>query len=442
MRVEDYNIKSYIKNDKKILIWDVGSNIDDIAFTGLGFRYLEENKNNLFYFDKGYQLEKYQNSSFDYFFIHGFETRGFDVNLFKRWNIKIDKVTLDFLGEGFDLNESIKDFNLIEKWEKICNHLIISTGFEVSQKIKQKYPNVRFFEHDLSGPRMFCSKYTKNMVHGEYFLIDNENYISRRWLNDDFLENHNHSNVGELVMGLRWSDNHKSKLFQWTPGTPRHFRILLQKQLENYNLLDYGHVSFKRDNYDNIRIGYGDKLEREVQIITKHCEITEILFDTKFALHKSIAKDAYIGLVSESSHYKDINFITEKCVKPFYNLQFPIIQGPRGIVSHLRKMDFDMFDDIIDHSYDEIDVKDTLAFAHEDTLHKSDKIVNEINKLKDLDIHKLYLKNKERFIYNQENLYNKTIKENDLFEKMAEFIFGDDLKLIEVSESFFRKIWV
>lgn len=443
MRVEDYNIKSFIRNNKKVLIWQPGSNIDDGHFVGLGFGALEENNNNLFYFDKGYQLEKHQNKSFDYFFIHGFEARNFDINLLRRWNIKIDKLILDYLGEGFDIIEEIDNGYLIEKWSIQCNELMVLTGFKVPLRFKTEYPKVKFFEHDLSGPRIFCSRYNLNMVHREYYHIDSETYISRRWVSDEFLEYFRDSNVGEIVMGLNWSDNHKFKLYQWTPGTPRPFRIIMQKEIENQNLLDFGYVSFKRETQDNIKIWDNESLGgKDYECITTHCELDDRMFDTKFALHRSISKNSYISLVSESAHYDEINFITEKCVKPFYNLQFPLMFGHRGLVSDLRKMDFDMFDDIIDHSYDDIPVKDGIAYIHKNTIYKCKKIVDEISKLKNTDIHRLYLKNKERFIYNQENLYKKTILENDIFQKMAEFIFGDDLEILEPDISYFKKIWI
>jgi hypothetical protein len=45
-------------------------------------------------------------------------------------------------------------------------------------------------------------------------------------------------------------------------------------------------------------------------------------------------------------------FITEKTAKAFLLCQFPLLISVTGTVEKLRRHGFDMFDDIIDHSYD------------------------------------------------------------------------------------------
>lgn len=48
------------------------------------------------------------------------------------------------------------------------------------------------------------------------------------------------------------------------------------------------------------------------------------------------------------------NFITEKTGKAFIQMQLPIFVATQGYVSYIRKLGFDVFDDIIDHSYDNV----------------------------------------------------------------------------------------
>ena len=48
----------------------------------------------------------------------------------------------------------------------------------------------------------------------------------------------------------------------------------------------------------------------------------------------------------------DRYFLTEKTTKTFYCRQLPLFIAPAGYVEHLRNLDFDVFDDIIDHNYD------------------------------------------------------------------------------------------
>ena len=83
---------------------------------------------------------------------------------------------------------------------------------------------------------------------------------------------------------------------------------------------------------------------------------------------------------------------------------FPILLGGVGIVDFLRKLGFDMFDDVVDHSYDSIiDPLDRLCAAVD--LNRSLLTNNEQIKI-------LWKKNQHRFLHNIEFIATK------LFEKI------------------------
>ena len=103
-------------------------------------------------------------------------------------------------------------------------------------------------------------------------------------------------------------------------------------------------------------------------------------------------------------------------------LQFPILFGYSGIVQYFRDKGFDMFDDIIDHSYDKIDSNRLIE--------KSDAIVTELERLCDLDWDKLNKDNKHRLEVNQK-LLNKYNLESKRTEAIAKFIFGDNYTFSE-----------
>lgn len=76
--------------------------------------------------------------------------------------------------------------------------------------------------------------------------------------------------------------------------------------------------------------------------------------------------DTYLHLVSEASVHDKI-FLTEKTWKPIASGQLFLVWGNAGIVSHLRELGFDVFDDIIDHSYDsEPDHRSRLDMIHQE----------------------------------------------------------------------------
>ena len=88
---------------------------------------------------------------------------------------------------------------------------------------------------------------------------------------------------------------------------------------------------------------------------------------------------------------------TEKITKVFAMNQIPLILATPGMLDKLRKMNFDLFDDIVDHSYDKED----------NIVKRMDLIIEQLIKLceKDLDYWIEFLEsNKSRFHHNQHHL--------------------------------------
>lgn len=64
--------------------------------------------------------------------------------------------------------------------------------------------------------------------------------------------------------------------------------------------------------------------------------------------------DSFVEIVTESSFASPGFLLTEKTMNSIYGCNFPILLSGVGAVAHLRELGFDMFDDIVDHSYDSI----------------------------------------------------------------------------------------
>lgn len=425
------NIKSIIKNDKNILLFLPGSNIEKSSFTGLNFQFYK----NLYEISSEDDLKKYKDKKFDYFFIHGFQLRNFNTNCFLQNNIKINLFCIDLLGEGFDIDVLLSGNQIQSKVDILNCEVKILIPFNHYNNLENNYSNYKFFKYEFGGPRLFCSRYNRHMIHGQYLKIDGTTKF------EEFYSTHKFG-YNQIVYGISWSDLPKDKLFMCLNGAPRNHRVLMYKSLIEKNLLNFGYVTFQ-SNLNHFEL----YLKNDNSDIFKHTIsvpqqlLNEDNFEGKFALHTSISKNSYIELVTES-HHNSLPFKTEKCVKPFYNLQFPIILGHQGIIEDLRKMDFDMFDDILNHDYDNQPIKSVTNIIHDDLFKKCDIISNELIRLSKLDIHSLYLKNKERFLYNQENLYKKTIIENNIFQDLGKFIFGDDIEVIETNFDKIEKIYL
>jgi hypothetical protein len=65
-------------------------------------------------------------------------------------------------------------------------------------------------------------------------------------------------------------------------------------------------------------------------------------------------RNSFVEIVSESSFTAPSYMLTEKTAHSFFGCNFPILLSGCGAVQHLRDIGFDMFDDVVDHSYDQI----------------------------------------------------------------------------------------
>lgn len=66
-------------------------------------------------------------------------------------------------------------------------------------------------------------------------------------------------------------------------------------------------------------------------------------------------RDSILEIVNETIWQPDAGgIISEKYLNSIYGKNFPILIGTKNQVQHIRNLGFDVFDDIIDHSYDTI----------------------------------------------------------------------------------------
>jgi len=110
-------------------------------------------------------------------------------------------------------------------------------------------------------------------------------------------------------------------------------------------------------------------------------------------------QNSFVEIVSETTFYPPGYLLTEKTLNSIYGCNFPIILCGGGAVAHLREIGFDMFDDIVDHSYD------TIA-------NPIDRIATSIENNKKLLVDFEYVKhvwlaNRHRFEHNVNTARNK-----------------------------------
>jgi hypothetical protein len=116
---------------------------------------------------------------------------------------------------------------------------------------------------------------------------------------------------------------------------------------------------------------------------------------------------------TNNDKYKTITF-TEKAWKPFKTHHIPLYISLPGYVNTLRKLGFDVFDDFINHEYDnESDHKKRLIM-----------VVNELERISKLDCLSFYKNNYKRFVKNYIHIY--TLKAEAYLE-LQSFMYSNNL---------------
>lgn len=115
--------------------------------------------------------------------------------------------------------------------------------------------------------------------------------------------------------------------------------------------------------------------------------------------HTDIFSNAYVDIVTENINYLPIKFeyntLTEKSLKPFLFYQLPIFITYTHNLKCLRELGFDLFDDILDNSYDVI----------EDPKLRIDTALSNLDKLKNINLELYFKENSLRFIHNRNLLF-------------------------------------
>ena len=69
---------------------------------------------------------------------------------------------------------------------------------------------------------------------------------------------------------------------------------------------------------------------------------------------RNMYRDSFVEIVSETLFVSPSFILSEKTAHAFYGCNFPIILSGCGAVAHLRELGLDVFDDIVNHDYDNI----------------------------------------------------------------------------------------
>lgn len=119
-------------------------------------------------------------------------------------------------------------------------------------------------------------------------------------------------------------------------------------------------------------------------------ELNEELYKTIL----NLVTENLTGMTEGDISNDGIYTFTEKSIKPFLSKQIPLFFALPGHINLLREIGFDMYDDLVDHSYD----------TELDSTKRLNLILNELERLLKIDLIDFKNKNKSRFDFNFELL--------------------------------------
>ena len=121
-------------------------------------------------------------------------------------------------------------------------------------------------------------------------------------------------------------------------------------------------------------------------------------------LQQAVFEPTCVSLVTEPAFFERETIITEKTIMAIYGGTIPIWVGGWRIADYMRDQGFDVFDDIVDHSYQDMsDPWDRCYYAIEHNLHL----------LRDFDtVQRFVYNNKHRLQANLDLLENNTFVNN------------------------------
>jgi hypothetical protein len=320
-------------------------------------------------------------SEYDFIWIYGLdlnidglgqETERDNVNKFIEYiNTNVKKIgtfVFDYQGEGLAPNGwLVKIDKIIDSIN--CKNYKVKILWNVDRKIEHRNYDI-FYK---SGYELVYWYYCNNILLNQLVINSNRDYLF------------------SFVNGVVNGREHRYKL--------------LKKLFETNDIIKSGLISNLDKTVDLPYIMLGDGW---------------LVKQNRFTSDSTVLSNSYINLVSETTPQIQYPtgglFITEKSIKPFIQGQIPIILGQPGVARKLQEYGFDMFADVIDITYDDMNDLDT----------KVQFIYDSLVKLKEIDMNELFEREdiQKRLRNNYDRYINLIDDHTNIREYLTEWIFN------------------
>lgn len=244
---------------------------------------------------------------------------------------------------------------------------------------ENKYNVFNFYEGYVHKNKKFIksiSKTDKILLHGN-LNFESKNCKPFDYFRYEYVYSVNNQNI---KLNDTVSDQYN---FICLNATPKLHRMFTVSELYKRNLMPFGKVSllnryYGNHNTDLKQLAVWQKNKQAVKYINDlYINNKKLIIDYEFDNEHSrndreqdvnLYQNILVSLITESyGHTNDTGschsytddtlnysllFVTEKSYKAFANLQIPIWIALPGTVKYFRQQGFDVFDDAIDHTYD------------------------------------------------------------------------------------------
>ena len=146
--------------------------------------------------------------------------------------------------------------------------------------------------------------------------------------------------------------NRKTATFNFMINKPRSNRRRLLALIEQHKLTNYCHsLAWKTNDINTIPVTnyiFGPEVAMD-QGVRNGSFKNAYTYDK--LLQNTVFESACVSLITEPAYYERETIVTEKTLMALYAGTIPIWVGGWRIADYMASMGFDVFDDVVDHSY-------------------------------------------------------------------------------------------
>ena len=323
---------------------------------------------------------------------------------------KDTKILIDIISESGNLDNFIDIFlELTNKHKDVQFYLLVDSVFDVNVG-----SNVKMLQSYKLSFLPFFENYCVEQHDSQFVLNDTSIYNKR----DGFLSLNGSMRTQRILLLIELIKNGYIN----SDGT-------IANNNNNISFLLYDNSKFNKESYGifiNNMLENGDISKEDFDLLEditnslpiiangEEGERPDLLLREYYANILNLVTDNATGFDDSDNFKYGTITLTEKARKPFKTHQLPLYIGLPGYVDVIRNLGFDVFDDFINHNYDK----------EQNHIERIKIVVEELNKLTQLDMLEFYNQNRKRFVKNCANIYKL---KSEAYLELHNFIIQNDL---------------